>query len=164
MLARSRRTRPCGIRCAAAAVMLAQSRRTRPCGIRCAAAVVMLAQSRRTRPCGRQCDTAAIMLAQSRRIRPCECHCATAAVILELHPTDPTLPRLSTETTRTRFALWTWVGHAPASADSHRGNENVSCHVACDTEIRCVSMTVSSTKVTTCDTKASVYMEYLPVR
>ena len=93
MLARSRRTRPCGIRCAAAAVMLAQSRRTRPCGIRCAAAVVMLAQSRRTRPCG--------------------CLCATAAVILELHPTAPTLLLLSTETTRTRFALWTGWGMRP---------------------------------------------------
>ena len=79
---------------------------------------------------------------------------ATAAVILELHPTDPTLPRLSTETTRTRFALWTWVGHAPASADSHRGNENLSCHVACGTEFRCASMTVASTKVTTCETTA----------
>ena len=119
-----------------AAVMLAQSRRTRPCGIRCAAAVVMLAQSRRTRPCG--------------------CLCATAAVILELHPTAPTLLLLSTETTRTRFALWTWVGHGPASTDGHRGDENVSCHVACGTEFRCASMTVASTKVTTCETNARI--------
>ena len=49
-----------------------------------------------------------------------------------------------------------WEGQAPASADSHRGNENVSCHVACGTEFRCASMTVASTKVTTCETTARI--------
>ena len=47
-----------------------------------------------------------------------------------------------------------WEGQAPASSDSHRGNENLSCHVACGTEFRCASMTVASTKVTTCETTA----------
>ena len=49
-----------------------------------------------------------------------------------------------------------WEGQAPASADSHRGNENLSCHAASGAEFRSASMTVASTKVTTCETTARI--------
>ena len=42
--------------------------------------------------------------------RRCGFHRASAAVILEVHPAAPTLLLLSTETPRTRFALWTGWG------------------------------------------------------